>query len=66
MMSIDLNMDLEEELLPLVGRDALHEHPRWTLFVEFVTERDECLGVSSDLPGFSPFGWENLLKEVGK
>ena len=25
-MSIDFGMDLEEELFPLVGRDALHEY----------------------------------------
>ena len=66
MVFVDPDMDLEEELLPLVGRDALHEHPRWTLFVEFVTERDEGLGASSDLSGFGPFGRENLLKEVGE
>ena len=65
-MSTDPSMDLEEELLPLVGRDALHEHPRWTPFVEFVTERDEGLGKSSDPSGFSPFGWENLLEEAGE
>ena len=59
-------MDLEEELLPLVGGDALHEHPRWTSFVEFVTERDEGLGASSDPSGFGPFGQENLLEEVGE
>ena len=55
-MSVDLDMDLEEELLPLVGGDALHEHSRWTPFVEFVTERDEGHGASSDPSGFSPFG----------
>ena len=66
MLSIDLGMDLEEALLSLVGRDALHEHPRWTPFVEFITERDEGLGASSDLSGFNPFGWENLLEEVGE
>ena len=65
-MSVDPGMDLKEELLPLVGGDALHEHPRWTPFVEFVTERDEGLGASSDPSGFSPFGWENLLEEVGE
>ena len=47
-MSIDSGMDFEEELFHLVGWDALHEHPRWTPFVEFVTERDEGLGMSSD------------------
>ena len=65
-MSVDPGMDLEEELLPLVGGDALHEYPRWTPFVEFVTERDESLGVSSDPSGFDPFGRENLLEEVGE
>ena len=65
-MSTDLGMDLEEELFPLVGRDALHEHPRWTSFVEFITERNEGLGTSSDPSGFSPFGLENLLEEVGE
>ena len=64
-MSIDFSRDLEE-LLPLVGRDALHEHPRWTSLVEFITERDEGLGASSDLLTFSPFRWENLLEEVGE
>ena len=65
-MSADPGMDLEEELLPLVGGDALHEYPRWTSFVEFVIERDEGLGASSDPSGFSPFEWENLLEEVGE
>ena len=65
-MFVDPDMDLEVELIPLVGRDALHEHPRWTSFVEFVTERDEGLGASSDSSSFSPFGWEDLLEEVGE
>ena len=65
-MSIASSMDFKEKLFPLVGRDALHEHPRWTSFVEFVTEHDEGLGMSSDPLGFSPFGWENLLDEVGE
>ena len=66
MMSVDPSMDLEEELLPLVGGDALHEHPRWTPFVEFVTKHDEGLGASSDSSGFSPFEWEDLFEEVGE
>ena len=65
-MSIDSSMDLEEELFSLVGRDALHEYPRWTSLVEFVTYGDECLRVSSDPSSFSPFRWENLLDEVGE
>ena len=65
-MSAFFGMDLKEELLPLVSRDALHEHPRWTLFVEFDTERDEGLGTSSDPLGFRPFGQKNLLNEVGE
>ena len=65
-MPADPGMDLEEDLLPLAGRDALREHPQWTSFVEFITERDEGLSVSSDLLGFSPFGQKNLLEEVGE
>jgi len=65
-MSADPDMDLEVELIPLVGRDALHEHPRWTSFVEFVTDHDEGLVASSDLSHFSPFRWENHLEEVGE
>ena len=65
-MSTDSGMDLEEELFPLVGRDALHEYSRWTSLVELVAERDECFGASSDPSCFSPFGWENLLEEVGE
>ena len=65
-MFTDPGMDLEEELLLLVGRDALHEHPRWTSLIEFITDGDECLGVSSDPSSFSPFGWEEPLKEVGE
>ena len=65
-MSIDSDMDLEEELFPLVGRDTLHEYSRRTSFVEFVTDCDECLSASSDTLSFSPFGWENLLEEVGE
>ena len=65
-MSTDFGMDLEEELFPLVGRDALHEYPRWTLLVEFITDGNECLGASSDPSSFYPFGWENLLEEVGE
>ena len=66
MMSVDPGMDLKEELLPLVGRDVLHKQPRCTPFVEFVTERDEGLGASSDPSFFSPFGWVKLLEEVGE
>ena len=65
-MSIDSNIDLEEELFPLVGRDAFHEYSRWTSLVKFITECDERLGASSDSSCFSPFWWENLLEEVGK
>jgi len=65
-MPANPGMDLEEELPPLVGRDALYEYPRWTSFVEFVTEHDEGLGASCDLSGFSSFRWENLLEEVGE
>ena len=36
-MSTDSGMDLEEDLFPLVGQDALHEHSRSTLLVKFVT-----------------------------
>ena len=66
MVSAHFDMDLKEELLALVGRDALHEYSQRTLFVEFVTDCDECLGTSSDPSRFSPFGWENLLEEVGE
>ena len=65
-MSVDFSMDLEEGLFPLVGRDALHEYPQWTSLVEFITDGDERLGASSDPSSFSPFGWENLLEEVGE
>ena len=65
-MSADPSMDLEEELLPQVGRDALHEYPRQTPFVEFITERDEGLGTSSNLSVFRSFGRKNLLEEVGE
>ena len=65
-MSTNPGTDLEEELLPLVGGDAPHEYPRWTPFVEFVTEHDEGLGASSDPMGLSPFRRENLLEEVGE
>ena len=65
-MSVDSGMDLEEELFPLVGRDALHEYSRRASFVEFVSNHDEGLGMSSDPSCFSPFGWENFLEEVGE
>ena len=62
-VSIDSGMDLEEELFPLVGRDALHEYYQRTSLVKFITECDERLGTSSDPSHFSPFWWENLLKD---
>ena len=65
-MSADPGMDFEEELFPLVGRDALHEYPRRTSFLELVIEHDEGPGTSSDLSCFSSLGWENLLEEVGE
>ena len=65
-MPIDSGMDLEEELFPLVGRDALHEYRRWTSLVEFITDGDDRLGALSEPSSFSPFGWENLLEEVGE
>ena len=63
-MSTDFSIDLEEEPFPLVGRVALHEYSRRTLFVKFVTKGDERLDASSDSLRFSPFWWENLLEEV--
>ena len=66
MVSTDSSMDLKEELFPLVGRDALHEYPHWTSLVEFITNGNKCLAASSDPSSFSPFGWENLLEEVGE
>ena len=54
-MSIDSGMDLEEELLPLVCQDALHEYSRRTSLVKFITDGDEHLGTSSDLSCFSLF-----------
>ena len=66
MMSADSGMELKEELFPLVGGDALHEYSRRTPFVKLITDGDECLGASSDSSCFSPFWWENLLKEVGE
>ena len=65
-MSADSSMDLEEELFPLVDRDALHEYSRWTSLVKFITDGGECLDASSDSSRFSSFRWENLLKEVGE
>ena len=65
-MSVDSGMYLKEELFPLVTGDALHEYSRWTSFVEFVTDCDECLGASSDALCFSPFRWKNHLEEVGE
>ena len=65
-MSADSGMDLKEELFPLVDRDALHEYSRRTSIVKFITDGDECLDASSDSSCFSPFGWENFLKEVGE
>ena len=65
-MSVDSSMDLEEELFPLVGRDALHEYSRRNPLVKFITNGDEHLGKSSDSLRFSPFWWENLLEEVGE
>ena len=65
-MSIDSGVDLEEELFPLVGWDALHEYSQRASFVEFISDRDEGLGESSDPSCFSTFGWENLFVEVGE
>ena len=65
-MSADCGMDIEEELLPSVGRDALHEYSQWTSFVEIIFDLDEGLGTSGDLSCFDRFGWENLLEEVGE
>ena len=66
MMSVDSRVDFEEELFPLVDRDALHEYSRRTLFVKLIIDGDKRLGTSSDSSCFSPFWWENLLEEVGE
>ena len=65
-MSVDYGMDLEEELLPLVDRDALHEYSRRTPLVKFVTDDDGHLDTLSYSSHFNPFWWENLLEEVGE
>ena len=65
-MSADSGMDLEEELFPLVGWDGLHEYPYWISLVEFISDGDERLGASGDPSRFGPFGWENLLEEIGE
>ena len=59
-------MDFEEKLFPLVDGDALHEYSRRAPLVKFITNGDERLGASSDSSRFGPFGWENLLEEVGE
>ena len=65
-MSADSSVYVEEELFPLVGRDALHEYSQRTPFVKFVTNGDEHLGVLSDSSRFNPSQWENLFEEVGE
>ena len=65
-MFADSSVDFEEELFPLVGQDALHEYSRWTLFVKFITDGDECLGASSDSSCFNIFWWEDLFEDVGE
>ena len=66
MMSIDSGMDFEEKLFSFVGWDALHEYSQRASLVKFVTNGGEHLDALSDSLCFSPFWWENLLKEVGK
>ena len=66
MMSVDSNVDFEEELFLLFGRDALHEYSRRTSFVKFITNGDERLGASSDLSCFSLFWWEDFFEDVGE
>ena len=65
-MFADSSMDLEEELFPLVGRDALHEYSRRTSFVKFITDGNEHLSASSDLSCFSLFWWEDFFEDVGE
>ena len=65
-MFADSSVDFEEELFPLVGQDALHEHSQQTSLVKFIIDGEECLDASSDSSRFSPFWWENLLEEVGE
>ena len=65
-MSVDSSVDLEEELFPLVSRDALHEYSRRTSFVKFITDGDEQLGTSSNSLCFSLFWWEDFFEDVGE
>jgi hypothetical protein len=61
-------MDLQEEFLTLLGRDAFHEHfyPRWAAFVKVTVNGNKHLGASSNPLCLGSVSWEDLIEEIGQ
>jgi hypothetical protein len=68
MVSTDASMDLQEELLALIGRDALHQHShhRWAALEKLTVDGEVRLGASGNPSCLGLVSWEDLIKEVGQ
>jgi hypothetical protein len=62
------SVDLQEEFLALLGRDAFHEHSyrQRAPLVLLAIDGDECLGAAGDPSCLDSVGREDLVEEVGQ
>jgi hypothetical protein len=62
----DASVDLQEEFLSLLGRDAFHEHSylQRAVFVKFPVDGNKHLGASSNPLCLGSISWEDRVEEV--
>jgi hypothetical protein len=67
-VSTDASMDLQEEFLALMSRDAFHQHShrRWAALVKLAIDGDVRLGMSGDPSRLGSVSRGDLIKEVGQ
>jgi hypothetical protein len=57
-------VDVDEQLLPLIPRDALLEDSRSTAFVKVIADHHKRLCVASETLGLSLVPWEDVAQEI--
>jgi hypothetical protein len=67
-VSIDAVMDLQEEFLAQMGRDAFHQHShrRWAALVKLANNGDICPSASGNPSVLDLVSWEDLVEKIGQ